>query len=504
MTVSRSEQRRSRSDSPRRKPEPPHAETGRKIVLTKASEIRPTRVRWLVDDWIVLGGLNIIGGREGMGKSTIAADFAAKATRGLLQGELYGQPRDVLYGASEDLRAMTIVPRLIAAGADIDRVMFVDIQTEDCTTGLTLPNDNHLLRERVEAIQPALLVLDAATSFMASWIDGKDDRQVRRYLEPLAALAQDTGCSILGVCHFGKRESTDTGKLIMGSIAWSQVPRSVLAVAKSCDDEDQIVVGNTKANLTRTAKNLAARIESRRVPADDGHAEVGAVVWLGETGLKVGDLLGEAITEGRSKIEEAAMFLTDHLLAHGPKVPKQDAIKAGHKAGFAERTLERAAKKAGVISEHIGFPRVAHWSLPDERGGTGGTELDQEQRPDNDTASVGGTEPDQLKQLFEDLFEARGETVGGTDDITSDLREHSENPKPTVQSRHTPSVGGTAQARSDGTDTTCPGCGRELTGKTKRCVSCALAKARASNDSDPDESTGIATEPRQTSERDAA
>jgi hypothetical protein len=43
-------------------------------------------------------------------------------TRGTLPGEFYGEPKSVLVAAAEDSWSQTIVPRLIAADADLDRV----------------------------------------------------------------------------------------------------------------------------------------------------------------------------------------------------------------------------------------------------------------------------------------------------------------------------------------------------------------------------------------------
>jgi hypothetical protein len=48
-------------------------------------------------------------------------------TRGVLSGEFFGMPKSVLVAAAKDSWSQTIVPRLIAAGADLDRVFRVEI-----------------------------------------------------------------------------------------------------------------------------------------------------------------------------------------------------------------------------------------------------------------------------------------------------------------------------------------------------------------------------------------
>src|SRR5690606_38441844 len=128
------------------------------------------------------------------------------------------------------------------------------------------------------------------TSAMSSELSGKDDRQVRQFLEPLAQLAARRDCVVLGLCHFGKRDGNDTGKLILGSIAWSQVARSVLSVARD-DESGNLIVTNTKGNLAPRTRSMEAVIESATVPTDDGVAEVGLLRWLGESERDARDLL---------------------------------------------------------------------------------------------------------------------------------------------------------------------------------------------------------------------
>jgi RecA-family ATPase len=135
-----------------------------------------------MQDWIPTGSLTLLAGREGLGKSTIAAAIAAPITRGTLAGELHGTPRNVLYVHTEDSREFTVAPRLKAAGADMGRVLFVDVETDVTDSGtLVLPLDTLALDELVVKHNIAFVVLDAATSSMSSELSGKDDRAVRQY-----------------------------------------------------------------------------------------------------------------------------------------------------------------------------------------------------------------------------------------------------------------------------------------------------------------------------------
>lgn len=346
--------------------DPPRA---RELMVIRGSQVRPRRWRWLWQAWMVLGGLTLIAGREGLGKSTIAVGVGSLLTLGQLDGELLGQPRNILYISSEDSREHTVVPRFIAAGADMDRVLFVDVKTETSAEGvITMPVDNIAVEALIHEHNIALVILDAATSVMASGLDGHDDRKVRQFLEPLAAIGTRTECSILGVCHFGKRESADTGKLILGSIAWSQVARSVLAVAQ--DPDGDLVISATKKNLSAESASIGARIVSATVDTDDGPANVGRVEWLGETTSDARDhLAGDGDGGEREDRDQAFEWLHEYLKSDGRVKSAQVKRDAGS-AGFSASTIARSRRRLGVIMTSEGetrdgrMNRVTYWSLP--------------------------------------------------------------------------------------------------------------------------------------------
>ncbi|MCE3555137.1 AAA family ATPase [Pseudonocardia sp. RS11V-5] len=319
---------------------------------TPASAVTMRRLRWLWSHRIVLGGLTLLAGREGLGKSTVAVDLVAQVTRGELAGEFRGEPKYVIYVNSEDARDSTIVPRLAAAGADLNRVVFLDAVTpSDDESPLVLPHDTKLLTEEIEELGAALVVLDAATSVLDSALDGDRDRQMRRGLEPISKLAADTGAAVVGIVHFGKRESADTGKLILGSIAWSQVARSVLAVARD-EDTHQLVISSTKANLAPgDAPSLAVTLVPAAVDTPDGTTQVARVQWHGETTQRAEELLA-AGPEGddRSLIAEAVTWLLGYLAdeKRAGSAGAGEILRAAKADGFNERLLQRARKRAHV------------------------------------------------------------------------------------------------------------------------------------------------------------
>lgn len=331
----------------------------RRITLVPASSVKTERLDWLVENWIPKRSLTLLAGREGLGKSTIACGIAAQATR----GELNAPPMNVAYLNTEDSRSITVKPRLQAAGADLDRVFFIDVTGDTGKeSSLRLPDDTIILERALVRHNVKFVVLDAAKSAMSPKLDGYRDDDVREFLEPLAAMADRNDIAILGLAHFGKRESSDTGKLLLGSIAWSQVARSVLSVA--ADEEGTLVVTNTKGNLAPRVISREATLQSVAIPTDDGQiSDVAKVIWGDETTRSAAELL---VTKDDTDddLNELEAFLLSYF-QDCTEAKRADVIGAAQKEKLgSESTIKRTFKRLGGVSERKGFPSIAMWSLP--------------------------------------------------------------------------------------------------------------------------------------------
>ena len=74
-------------------------------------------IEWIDAPLVQGSAFTLICGPKGCGKGTYIAKVAAKMTRGIL-----GAPRKVVFVSSEDSASIDLVPRLTAAGADLDLV----------------------------------------------------------------------------------------------------------------------------------------------------------------------------------------------------------------------------------------------------------------------------------------------------------------------------------------------------------------------------------------------
>lgn len=343
----------------------------RRVSFTRASDIKPKPVHWLWEDRVALGTLALLAGREGIGKSTIAYDLAARITRGELPGVFKGEPRSVAVVATEDSWGHTIVPRLMGADADLERVLRVDVSTSEGVDGsLSLPQDIRALEELLGLENVALVLLDPLMSRLGD-LDTHKDSEVRQALEPLVALANRSGCAMLGLIHLNKSGSTDPLSLIMGSRAFAAVARAVL-FAMNDEEAAKRYLGQPKNNLGRVdLPSLEYAIQSAHVAdTDEGPIFTGKVVWTGEVEQSIRELLvatGEA-AEAVTATAEAGTWLVEYLTSVGGKSASSKIKQEGKAAGHSESALKKARIKKKVGTESSGYPRQTFWFLPPQSG----------------------------------------------------------------------------------------------------------------------------------------
>lgn len=362
--------------------EPPTSPTYRAVKLTAADTIAMRPVLWLWRARVALGTFVLIGGREGIGKSTLAYTILADITRGTLPGEYFGRPKAVIVCATEDSWAHTIVPRLVAAGADLSIVYRVDVAVADgLSVALTLPQDLAQLERHALEVDAGAILLDPLMSRLDAQLDSHKDGEVRTALEPLVRVADNTGAAIFGIIHVNKSGSTDPLTTLMASRAFVAVARSVLFVMLDPDDAAVRLMGQPKNNLgSIDVPTLTFRIESCQVAdTDEGPVVTGKIVWTGETDRTIQDVL-EASSDGsndRTAVGEAADWMFEHLVANGGTDDSVTVKSKGKRAGHTVATMHRARSKLHLEVTSAGYPRRTFWTLP----GTAAEPFEQPSQP---------------------------------------------------------------------------------------------------------------------------
>jgi hypothetical protein len=337
----------------------------RTIVSTVADTITPRRVKWLWADRIPLGELTLIVGKGGIGKSTLLCTLAAWITVGDMRGEFDGEPHDVIYVANEDALDYTVVPRLIAAGADLSRVHFLRMDLAGHEDRIILPSDCDSIAEFAEKHHAVAVMLDPLSSNLRVK-DGNSGSDIRPVIEAIRRMCEQAGLAAIGLGHTRKGQSRDLLEALLGSSELGNVCRSAMGVMADPDSDDgSVVLSQEKANLGRMdIPGYKYRIVNHSFATTTEMISTARLEFLGKTDLRVSDMLAEGVQADGSKtdIAEAVQWLREYLsMAPGSQRPK--VMSDAHKAGIKEHTLKRAARKLKVTSQLMGHPSVAYWSL---------------------------------------------------------------------------------------------------------------------------------------------
>ncbi len=333
-----------------------------RAILVRLADVSPKPVRWLWLGRIPLGKVTVLDGDPGLAKSLLSLDLAARVSTGRSMpdgatGDLDG-PHGVVILSAEDDAEDTIRPRLDAAGADCRRVVLLaGVKGAQGERAPTIA-DLEALEQVIQQTDAAIAIVDPLMAYIPDERNAHRDQDIRRALAPLATLAARTTAAILVIRHLNKSSSGNPLYRGGGSIGIIGAARSGLLVASDPDDPDKgrriLVV--TKSNLAAMPPALAYHVE-----APD---QTPLIVWEGQTAHSADALLAVRLPDDeRSALDEAAAFLIDALAE--TDLPASEVKAAARQAGIAERTLERARHRAGVLARRHGFGRgaVYMWSL---------------------------------------------------------------------------------------------------------------------------------------------
>lgn len=344
------------------------------IRMRRASRITPEAVRWVYDGRIPLAATTLVVGAPGDGKSTMLVDLAARLTRGTLAGCYAGTPVSVAIATAEDAAAAVVVPRLMAAGADLARVRLIDVARDGITGTLTLdPATVADLGDLVRAAGVRLLVLDPLVAMLPGTIDTHRDAAVRQILAPLATLAETAELAVVAVIHLNKSQVQDVLYRVSGSIGFVGAARSVLLLTHDPDDPDgpTRVLAHAKCNLGPHAVTQRMQLVGHELERGTDRIKTSCIKWIGDApDLRPADLLATSSADDRSALDEAVDWLRETLSAAKTGLDAKAAVRDAKGHGIAERTLRRARERLGVVVKHNGRTKVWSWHLPSDDGAT--------------------------------------------------------------------------------------------------------------------------------------
>lgn len=288
-------------------------------------------------------------------------------------------PRKVLLATTEDDEADTIIPRLMAAEADLSMVTILDtIKIEEILrnkggnvmgrgktllTLLDLKNHTKLIKGLLKQYPDvALILLDPITAFLG--VDETKDKETRPVLESIAAAMQGTLCTVIGIIHSNKMTKGSAGDKVKGGSSMLGVTRTAWAVGRDPEDKNQRYMALIKGNVLKKESGLKFTIRNKVVDAARG-IEAGYVVWGEEIDEDANDMLTatrnlakEGLEQKQQKKAEAMLF---RELDKGWRL-LSDLHRAREKEHISESSMKRARYALGVIFAKVG--RQCMWAMP--------------------------------------------------------------------------------------------------------------------------------------------
>lgn len=341
------------------------------LVSRRAADIPPEKIDWLWSGRLARGKHTCIAGEPGTGKSQLCiAIIAAVTTAGEWPCDEGRAPLgNAIILSAEDGAADTIIPRLLAAGADLIRVHLVSAvrNSDGSRRALNLQHDLDLLEKKIGEIgNVALAVVDPVSSYLGK-IDSHKNSEVRCVLEPLSEMADRTRVAILSVTHFSKGGVNNTTKALhrfIGSIAFTGAPRAAFAVIEDAEHDGRRLFLHAKNNFARAPQGLAFRLEQCLVR--DGIV-ASRILWETEPVAITADeaLAADAAGSETRTAKADAMEFLQAALASGP-VPAAEVNRMAREHGLTTKVIRSAREALRVKIERDGFGPGSKslWSLP--------------------------------------------------------------------------------------------------------------------------------------------
>jgi len=255
---------------------------------------------------------------------------AACTNRVQLPGMEVLEPFNVIYQTAEDGLGDTVKPRLIEAGAALDRVLVI---VEDQANPLTLADDR--IERAIRQNQAKLLIIDPIQAFIGAKVDMNRANEVRPIFRKLGDIAQRIGCAILLIGHLNKAVGVQSTYRGLGSIDFTASVRSLLFICKGKDDPNLRVLTHEKSSLAPPGASLAFILGD-----DEGFR------WLGEYDMSADEMLTGAEKKKDTKTQEAKDMICA-MLAGGKQALSEKIDREALNNGISTRTVRDAKKELG-------------------------------------------------------------------------------------------------------------------------------------------------------------
>ena len=212
-------------------------------------------LEWVIPGWIPKGMLTVVAGPSKTGKTQLVMNLLGDLTVGTSrlvveqgttpdQSSFFDRPLSILMETEDDWQRI-VLPRLRLAGADADRsfrplhgrrgLLFSFEWTETRYTYETKDADGRTEKVDVSGVdwlldmvpRPDIVLVDPITTVLKKGNENSN-RDVRKAIEEAVFPLLMEGITVVGILHERKDARGRHIDRILGSVAWSAVPRMVI------------------------------------------------------------------------------------------------------------------------------------------------------------------------------------------------------------------------------------------------------------------------------------
>ena len=217
------------------------------VKIIRMSDVELTPVEWLWKPYLPFGKLSVLQGNPGEGKTYFAMHLAAACTNGKLLPNMERlEPFNVIYQTAEDGLGDTVKPRLIEAGADLDRVLVID----DSDVQLTLSDER--IEKAIIENNAKLVIIDPIQAYLGADVDMNRANEVRPIFMRLGQVAQRTGCAILLIDTY-KADTIEELAGLLG-IPADELQKTIDRYNELCDKGSDVDFGKKSTYMHKIEK----------------------------------------------------------------------------------------------------------------------------------------------------------------------------------------------------------------------------------------------------------
>jgi len=318
------------------------------LSIVSAGRVRPGKQEWLIDYRIPLHEITFLEGATGVGKSSLIIRLISDFSSGRRMGTRGGHGRlNILVIQTEGHLENSFVPRLIACGADMDRIKLLNASGSEETLHLDEQRYVDWLKDQLVAYDTNILIIDPLLQF-AGDIDFNRGKEAPNWLNMLQRMCREMKITGIFTRHWTKNSENAVLYRGGGVVGMTGVVRAQSAVIQDPNDEDKKYWVTTKMNEGARSDSLPMSYYTNK----DLSVDWGKIENIDIEGMSRAAVNQNEATDHRKEMDD---FVKSSL--NGKGMTHEQLMKQAEVDGRSPDEVERSMKRLNII-ERAGKLRV--------------------------------------------------------------------------------------------------------------------------------------------------